>query len=69
LTPIEGEGTHGNAVSDAEHLVEFDIVRGDPTAPRKAGEGSKEVRGQKSDTKRIIRKAEPRGVKKTTDYR
>jgi len=32
-TPVEGYETHTQAVSDTEHLVDFDIVRGNPADP------------------------------------
>ena len=32
-TPVKGYETHAQAVSDTEHLVDFDIVRGNPADP------------------------------------
>ena len=37
LTPVKGEDAHGQAVANAEQLVDFAVVRRDPANPREAG--------------------------------
>jgi len=46
LTPVKGEDTHANAVSDTEQLVDFDIVGSYPADPGKTRESGEEIGGQ-----------------------
>ena len=43
LTPVKGEDTHGHAVSDAEHLVDFDIFGSHPADPGEGRKSGKEI--------------------------
>jgi hypothetical protein len=46
LSPIESDKSHSEALEDAEHLVDLDIVGGDPADPREVGEGGEDVAGE-----------------------
>ena len=43
LTPIEGEDTHGQTMTDPKELVDLGIVWSYPANPRKARESGKEI--------------------------
>ena len=46
LTPVECEDTHGQAVCDAEQLINHTIVGSDPAHPGEVRESDKEIERQ-----------------------
>ena len=46
LTPVKGEDTHSHPVSDAEQMVDFDIVWSHPADPGEARKSGEEIRGK-----------------------
>lgn len=46
LSPIEGDQTHTHTVDVPEHLVDGDVVGGDPADPGEVTQGLEEVAGE-----------------------